>query len=64
MESSIIFEHGFKVVLSQVSMAFMIVVGGIEAFHVISGIKGLGELVIKTRVCHVIHPPVSWRVAA
>lgn len=47
MESSIIFEHGFKVVLSQVSMAFMIVVGGIEAFHLChfwyQGIGGIGH---------------------
>ena len=32
--------------------------------YVISGITGLGELAIKTRVGYVIHPPVSWSVAA
>lgn len=65
-KSSRFFKHGFKV-LSQVSMVFMFVVGGFWKHfkYVISGTKydAIGELVIKTRVGHVIQQDLLVRPA-
>jgi len=66
MESTRIFKHGFKV-LSQVSMVFMFVVGGFlkhfKMSFLVPSMTRLGELVIKTRVGHVIQQDLLVRPA-